>query len=125
MYLVMASTTLGVATLGFEPPIRPALLLPVSKNLREAKSQIIRLVQCSYNSPINARNRRHSFLITNAVSKQSFSDLPSKHCWILFFVSCNSINDIWSSNFGLRTTDYSWSYRTRFIKPVKQYLVSN
>ena len=30
LYLVMASTTLGVATLGFEPPITPGLIEPVS-----------------------------------------------------------------------------------------------
>lgn len=30
LYLEMASTTCGVATLGLEPPITPALKLPVS-----------------------------------------------------------------------------------------------
>ncbi len=30
LYLVIASTTIGVATLGFEPPITPGLIEPVS-----------------------------------------------------------------------------------------------
>jgi len=30
LYLVMASTTLGVATFGFEPPITPGFIEPVS-----------------------------------------------------------------------------------------------
>lgn len=108
LYRQIAFTTLGVATLGFDPPIILGLIEPVSWNLESMEVE-----RCL---PVDWADTRNVLWCANAFGQQTVTYFPGEHGGVFLFVFDNWVYHWWGGYFWLWASDYTGLYGASFKK---------
>ncbi len=84
--------------------------------MRRGVVHILGLLCCLVaNYSVNGGHRGNVVCVTNAISEQSVSDFPGKHCWIGLFVVRYCVHHLGGCHFGLGAADDTGPDASRFI----------